>query len=149
MGSSVFSGIDLAVSGMMAERKRMQVISSNIANANTVGNDGQPYRRRSVEFREVLGGALDQEGEKGGIPQPSGGVMVQDVITDTKTEHPTVYQPGHPAADKDGFVTLPNVNVMYEMVDLMIARRAYSSNIAAFKSYRSMLRQAIQQIGAR
>lgn len=144
MTSKLFSGIETPISGMIAERRRMEVIATNIANANTIGADGQPYQRRSVVFEEILDGKISANGVDQG-----GGVRTPGVYTDTVSEHPRVYDPGHPAADGEGFVRMPNVNIMFEMVDMMIAKRAYGANIAAFRNYRSMLKEAIQQIGAR
>ncbi len=134
----LFAGFASSVAGMAAERKRMEVISANLANANTVGPNG-PYVRKSVVFEEVLGKANSR----------FGGVQAVHVYDDTVSEHPRVLDPGHPYADKEGYVTRPNVQVMFEMVDLMMARRAYSANLAAFQSWRSMLRDAISSIGRR
>ena len=135
-----FTGFNTSAAGMSAERRRMQVITTNLANANTVRDDG-PYVRRSVVFQEMLDEqSLKRRGE---------GVKVVDVYEDTTSKHPRVYNPGHKAADSEGFVKLPNVNVMFELVDLMAARRAYTANLSAMQSYRSMMRTAIQSIGAR
>ncbi len=139
----IFDGLDVAVSGMRAERRRMDVIATNIANAQTIGPDG-PYNRRTVVFEEVLGG---ERGAAGG--PDGGGVRVGKVIEDTKSEHPKVFMPGHPNADAEGFVRLPNVNVMFELVDLAIARRSYIANLEVFRSFRSMIQETIRNMGAR
>ena len=133
------SGFRAPLSGMASERRRMQVIAMNIANANTIRKNG-PYVRRSVVFEEVLGT------EASAAP---GGVAVSRIVEDTKSEHPRVHNPGHPAADAEGYVRLPNVNIMAEQVDLLVARRAYAANLAAYQTYRSMLREVISQIGGR
>jgi flagellar basal-body rod protein FlgC len=146
----LFSGIETPISGMRAERRRMQVISTNIANANTIDENGNPYQRKSVIFEEVLSGRLNGEaGPDGMLGEASGGVRADKIVTDTTSEHPRIYDPSHPSAGEDGFVRMPNVNVMFEMVDLMVARRAYGANIAAFRNYRAMVKEAIQNIGAR
>ena len=134
----IFSGFAAPLAGMAAERQRMQVIATNIANAGTISKDG-PYVRRSVVFEEVLGTAV----------QGLAGTATPRVYLDTHTEHPRVHSPGHPYADGEGFVRLPNVNIVFEQVDLLIARRAYAANLAAFQAYRSLLRDAMAQIGAR
>ncbi|MCB9880470.1 MAG: flagellar basal body rod protein FlgC [Planctomycetes bacterium] len=136
----VFSGFSASVSAMSAERKRMQVISSNIANAGTVDASG-PYVRKSVIFEEVF-----DDVRRSSI---ASGVRVKDVYEDRTSEHPVVFEPGHIAADEKGFVKLPNVNVVQELVDMMIARRSYGANVAAFQTWRSMLRDAISNIGTR
>ncbi|MCA8969058.1 MAG: flagellar basal body rod protein FlgC [Planctomycetes bacterium] len=138
--SDVFSGFSASISAMAAERKRMQVISSNISNAGTVDESG-PYVRKSVIFEEVF-----DEAQRSNI---ASGVRVKDVYEDRVSEHPIIHNPGHIAADKEGFVKLPNVNIVQELVDMMIARRSYGANVAAFQTWRSMLRDAISNIGTR
>ena len=135
MLSRVFDGLRASTSALAAERVRMEVIAANIANANTVGENG-PYVRRSVVFEEILDGR-------------GGAVRASKVYEDKKSEHPRVYDPGHPYADADGFVRRPNVNIMFELVDLMAARRTYAANVAAFQAYRQMLRTAVSTLGVR
>lgn len=137
--ADVFSGFSASVSAMAAERKRMQVISANIANASTVDENG-PYVRKSVIFEEVFDEAKDSN---------VAGVKVSGVYEDTRSEHPVIFDPGHAAANDEGFVKLPNVNIVQELVDLMIARRSYGANVAAFQAWRSMVRDAISNIGTR
>ncbi|HHI79571.1 MAG TPA: flagellar basal body rod protein FlgC [Planctomycetes bacterium] len=137
MAEGIFGGFDISISGMSAERTRMDIIASNIANANTIGPDG-PYQRKQVTFREIL----DGEGVEGGV-------AVQSVAPDLKSEHPRVRIPGHPYADSEGFVRLPNVNIMFEMVDLASARRSFISNLQAFRAYRSMAKQAVSNMSSR
>ncbi|PIE24703.1 MAG: flagellar basal body rod protein FlgC [Planctomycetota bacterium] len=141
-GSTLFSGIETPISGMAAERLRMRVIAGNIANANTISDDGTPYQRKYVRFAEVLHGQL-----VGNKVEAGGGVRVDGVEVDQVTPHAQVYDPSHPAADGSGFVKRPNVDIMHEMVDMMIAKRSFGANIAAFRNYRAMLKEAIQQIG--
>lgn len=141
---STFAGFETSVAGMLAERKRMEVISLNIANANTVGPDG-PYVRKSVIFKEVLGAKLAEAraGQGGEIGR---GVAVQGVIEDTRSEHPKIYQPEHPFADEEGFVRQPNVNIMYEMVDMQAAKTAYAANMAVLRNFRAMTKEAIDNL---
>lgn len=141
---STFAGFETSVAGMLAERKRMEVISLNIANANTVGPDG-PYVHKSVIFKEILGAKLadSKTGQRGEIGR---GVAVQGVFEDTRSEHPKVYQPEHPFADDEGFVRQPNVNIMYEMVDIQAAKTAYAANMAVLRNFRAMTKEAIDNL---
>lgn len=138
--SDTFSGFGPSISAMSAERKRMQVISSNIANATTVDENG-PYVRKSVVFEEILDGTLNAE--------TASGVRMREVYEDHASEFPRVFEPGHIGADKDGYVRYPNVNISRELVDLMISKRSYGANVAAFQTWRAMVRNAISTIGAR
>ncbi|RME74837.1 MAG: flagellar basal body rod protein FlgC [Planctomycetota bacterium] len=131
----LFRTLAASASGMRAERTRMDVISQNIANAEvTKGPDGEPYRRREVVFESVLDNALADSGA---------GVEVAGIETDP-TPFPRVFRPGHPDADADGYVRMPNVSLPMEMVDLIAASRAYEANLAAMRSYRDMVQQGLQ-----
>lgn len=131
--NNLFSATGISSSGMTAERFRMEVIANNIANANsTKSANGGPYRRQDVVFAELLG----QEAGKGGLPT-LGGVQVTDVVEDP-TEFPRVYNPGHPDADADGYVKLPNVQLPIEMVNLLTASRSYEANLKAIQTFRQM-----------
>lgn len=126
---SVTSAMRIAASGMTAERFRMDVISSNIANANSMQVKGgaEPYRRRDV----VL-----QGGENG--------VKIVGVMQDSLEQRPfrSVYDPGNPNA-VNGYVTYTNVEPVFEMVNMMSASRAYEANVAAFNSAKNMVRSAL------
>lgn len=116
-----------SASGLSAERFRMDVISSNIANANSVGVNGQdPYRRREV----VLEGGPN-------------GVQVRALIED-RSPFRVVHDPDHPSADGDGNVRYTNVEPITEMVNMLSAGRAYEANVAAFNSAKGMMRNALQ-----
>ena len=142
----VYVGMETSVAGMMAERQRMNVIAMNIANANTITKDG-PYVRKDVIFEEILGGELDNLSSiSQGSARPGRGVLMSQVFEDKFGEHPKVFQPGHPYADQEGFIRRPNVNLMFEMVDLQASRRAYSANLAMFRATRAMTREAINTI---
>jgi len=131
-----FSAADISASGLSAERQRMEVVANNIANAySTRTPTGGPYRRQHVVFAT----AYD---EAAGAARGLGGVRVLGIEPD-RSELPRVYQPGHPDADEDGFVTMPNVKLPNEMVDLITASRAYEANLRALRSFRRMVEQAL------
>lgn len=133
----LFAGSAISGSGMSAERLRMEVIANNIANAqSTRSANGGPYRRQDVVFAELLGGARPD-----GTPV-LGGVQAVELIEDP-SELPRVHMPGHPDADKDGYVRMPNVNMPIEMVNLMTATRAYEANLKAAQTFRTMNEQAL------
>jgi len=100
--------------------------------------DGQPYRRQRVLFESVLKSAKGQKGD--GLP--AGAVRAR--VAPDNSPFQRVKQPGHPDADKDGWVTLPNVNVIDEMVDLLDASRTYEANLSALRTYRQMLQQTLE-----
>lgn len=119
-------------SALTAERARLDTISENIANAETTrGVDGKPYRRKEVVFEMI-------QDEAGG----AGGVRVAEVI-ESKQPAPRVYEPGHPDADAQGYLELPNVNIVDEMVDLTAASRAYEANIAAINTGKQLFARAL------
>lgn len=130
---------DINASGLSAERLRMEVIGNNIANANTTRTpEGGPYRRREVVFAAALDDAFRGQSDASGL----GGVDVVGIQPDT-TELPRVYNPGHPDADENGFVLMPNVSVAKEMVDLISANRGYEANLKVLRSYRDMVQQSL------
>jgi flagellar basal-body rod protein FlgC len=138
--SGVFSAMEIAASGLSAERGRMNVIASNLANARTTrGADGQPYQRLDPVFeaRQVAPGSFDpvlkniREVELAGVrADPTPGEMV--------------YDPGHPDANAQGYVQYPNVNVVTEMVNLMTASRAYEAGVTSIESLKAMARSALK-----
>jgi flagellar basal-body rod protein FlgC len=135
-GASVF---DITASALSAERSRLAVIAQNIANAQvTHMPDGQPYRRQRVLFESVLKSAKGEKGD--GLP--AGAVRARVAPDDSPFQR--VKNPGHPDADKDGWVNMPNVNVIDEMVDLLDASRTYEANLSALRTYRQMLQQTLE-----
>lgn len=125
------TSVDIAVSGLRAESLRMNIIARNIANANTSRTEsGQPYRRQQV----VLG--TEQEA--------MAGVSVEEVAMDMLNPFKRVYQPGHPDADKDGYVLMPNVDLPVEMMHMMAASRAYQANAAVLKRYQEMVNVTLE-----
>jgi flagellar basal-body rod protein FlgC len=147
----LFTGIEISASGLTAERARMNVIAENLANANsTRGADGLPYQRKAVilesrplqSFASVLDtarAAVSRPGAGQGAP-PAGGVQVSAVVPDGAPGR-RVYDPEHPDADRQGFVTLPNVNPVTEMVDLISASRSYEANATALQTSKQMFQR--------
>lgn len=143
---SMFSAFNINASGLTAQRYRMDIISENVANASTTRTeDGTPYRRKVVTFAQkgnhtsfgkVLGHA--SAGYSGQ------GVKVDGVYEDTRTEMNKVYDPSHPDADDDGYVTYPNVNTITEMTNLIDASRAYEANATAFSASKSMALKGLE-----
>jgi flagellar basal-body rod protein FlgC len=130
----------ISASGLRAQRLRMDVIAANLANAqSTQSVDGGPYKRRDVVLETVPTG--DSFGDLLGASGAQA-VRVARVATDA-TPPRRQFDPGHPHADTDGFVALPNVNVVTEMVDLMAATRAYEANIAAVNATKRVLQAAL------
>jgi flagellar basal-body rod protein FlgC len=126
------SALQISASGLAAERTRVDLAASNLANAeSTRGPDGQPYRRRDP----VL--AFDAQ-----LGEATGGVRVAEVVQDP-TPGKRVYSPGHPDADGDGFVTLPNVDPIHEVVNLVSAQGAYDANATAVETLKTMAQRAL------
>lgn len=142
---SLFSSMNVSASGMTAQRLRMDTISQNIANAGTTrGVNGQPYRRKTVVFEEItrnnnfksmLNSYLDDAGKAGGV-KVSG-------IHEDQSPFISTYDPSHPDADEEGYVSLPNVNTIEEMTNLISANRSYEANITAFNATKSMISSAL------
>lgn len=137
---ALFTGMNINASGMSAERLRLDVISENIANASTTRTkEGGPYVRKNVIFTEKVSTA-DSFGEvlNRTISGIGNGVKVTAITKDTDTDMNLVYEPSHPDADENGYVTYPNVNVVQEMTDMIDASRSYEANISAFNASKSM-----------
>lgn len=144
-----FSVFKIAASGMSAQRVRMNVISSNLANAETTRTpEGGPYRRKDVVFMPV---SVEKEPESFGDylrrmifrSSESEGVKVLEIIEDKKPFR-KVYDPYHPDADEDGYVTYPNVDVVEEMVNLLSASRSFEANVTAFNSAKDMVLKTLE-----
>ena len=141
--SGLFSAMDVSASALTAQRRRLELLVTNLANAQTTKTpEGGPYRRKDVVFEsqsvepfwKVLAEA-EQE--------PLEGVRVKEVITDTKPPV-LIYQPNHPDADPQGYVAFPNVNPMEEMANVMAARRSYEANVRAFEAIRELVRRSLE-----
>ncbi|MCD6103958.1 MAG: flagellar basal body rod protein FlgC [Thermotogaceae bacterium] len=130
-----FLTMTVSATGMTAQRLRLDVIASNIANSETTRTpEGTPYRRRISVFSEYL--------LKSGETRSSG-VKVSRIAEDTSPFR-VVYDPSHPDADENGYVQLPNVNVLREMIDLINAQRSYDANVSAFNTVKAMINSALQ-----
>jgi flagellar basal-body rod protein FlgC len=131
-----FGIFKVSASGLQAQRMRMNLIASNMANAHTTrAESGGPYKRKDAVFSVETTAANSGEGLEG--------VKVADVIED-QTPPRMVYDPGHPDADKDGYVATPNISVIEEMANMMMATRAYEANVAAFNISKAMLMRTLE-----
>ena len=141
---SLFGAIDISGSGLSAERLRMDVTAENLANAqSTRGADGQPYRRKEVVLRQA-GGAFDATLNAAMGPGNSSarGVEVVAIAEDTAPNR-LVFDPGHPDANPEGYVEMPNVDPVTEMVDLIAASRAYEANVTAMQTAKGMFSKTL------
>jgi len=124
-----FGPIDIAISGLRAQGKQMEVISSNVANARTVdAGKGEPYRRLEAAFKS--------DGDLGGV-------KLDKIVTDM-SDFVEVLDPGNPLADEGGYVAMPNVNLPVEMMNLNIATRMYQANAAVLKRYQQMVETTLE-----
>ena len=134
----LFDGLEISASGLTAERLRMDVTAENLANAQTTrGADGEPYRRKEVVLQERGGGF------GAALSQAIGGVEVGGVVED-QTPLKRIYDPGHPDADAQGYVAMPNVDTVTEMVDLIGASRAYEANVTAMQAAKQMFAKTLE-----
>lgn len=140
----LLKSMKISSSGLAANRKRIEAISSNIANAQTTRTaEGGPYRRKEVvfgaepardNFADILEGEIDAQAQK---------VHATEVVS---TNEPPIlkYDPTHPDANAEGYVAMPNINVMKEMADMISAQRAYEANISAINTSKSMAMKALE-----
>ena len=141
---AIFTSFDISGSGMTAQRLRTDIISQNLANVNsTSSQDGGAYRRKTVVFSEKNATAfsdvlLSTAGSVGS------GVKVTKIVEDYETPMSMVYDPAHPDADENGYVTYPNVNVVTEMTNLIDASRSYEANVTAFNASKSMALKGLE-----
>ncbi|MCY6959596.1 flagellar basal body rod protein FlgC [Clostridium brassicae] len=139
---SAFDSFRISASGLSAERLRMDTIAANIANVSTTrGEDGQAYRRKVAVFQENLEQELNKEDNKYGTKLK--GVKAVGIEEDQSPLR-KVYDPSHPDADAEGYVMMPNVNVLNEMADMIAATRAYEANVTAMNSEKSMFSKALE-----
>ncbi|OFZ78288.1 MAG: flagellar basal body rod protein FlgC [Bdellovibrionales bacterium RIFOXYD1_FULL_53_11] len=139
-----FSSMRVSASGLDAQMKRMNTISSNIANAETTRSpDGGPYKRKDPllaaqtdreNFGEILQNKLDEHVQ---------GVQVVDIVEDTRAPR-MVYNPSHPDANADGYVAMPNVNTVEEMANMISAQRSYEANVTSLNAAKSMAQKALE-----
>ena len=147
MSGGLFGSLGISASGMSADRLRMDVVAENLANADTTrGANGQPYQRKEVILQEAGGSRLRRHARRRpaapGTPSPGSGVEVTGIVDDPSPPR-RVYDPGHPDADAQGYVTLPNVNPVTEMVDLITSSRGYEANVQALNASKQMFTRAL------
>lgn len=128
--NGIFSGVDISTSGLQTQGRIMELVSANIANARTTdAGNGQPYRRQHAE---VVAGE-----------DVSGGVSISQILEDT-SDFRMIFDPGNPQADGNGYVSMPNVDIPVEMMNLSAATRAYQANAAALKRYQQMVETSLE-----
>lgn len=144
---SFFGSLDTSASGLTAQRLRLDVISQNMANASTTRTDsGGPYKRKTVVFEQIqndvnkssFSAVLNKKKQSG-----NNGVRVAEIVED-QSEGNLVYNPNHPDANEQGYVEMPNVNVIDEMVNMISASRSYEANVNSFNSMKSMFTKALE-----
>ena len=135
----ILTGIQNTSAALDAEHTRLDVISQNIANAQTTKDvDGKPYQRRVVVFETALQSAMSGESDGSNLPT----IQVAKIERDSRPPV-QVYEPGNPDADSHGMVSMPNVNIHEEMADLISASRTYEANLAVVKNARTMAMQTL------
>lgn len=140
--NNVFRGMRISSSGLTAERLRMDTIASNVANATTTrGENGQPYIRKIAVFQENLQRELDKT--TGTYKTSFRGVKAVGLVDDDSPLR-KVYDPSHPDSDNEGYVTMPNVNILNEMADMIAATRAYEANVSSINAQKSMFSKALE-----
>jgi flagellar basal-body rod protein FlgC len=145
----LFDALNVSGSGLSAERLRMDVVAENLANAQTTKDaSGQPYKRKEVVLQEIGGGGFGAQlagamGARAASNDSSaGGVQVAGIVQDS-TPGKQVYDPGHPDANAQGYVTMPNVDPVTEMVDLITASRSYESDVTAMQTAKQMFTKTL------
>lgn len=140
---SLFSTLDVSASGMAAQRARAELLVENLANAETTRTpEGGPYRRKDVVFSsDPMVGSFSSELNTA-LGSSGTGVTVSDTIVDTRDPERR-YMPGHPDADKDGYVAFPRINPAEDMVDLLGASRSYEANVAAMSAIKDMIQKSV------
>ncbi|MFC1891235.1 flagellar basal body rod protein FlgC [Thermodesulfobacteriota bacterium] len=136
--------IDIAASGMKAQRSRLNVISMNLANANTTRTEsGGPYRRKTAIFETIpVSGSFDEHLQNN-MEQKIYGVKVSEIVP-VSGEFKKIFDPSHPDSDEKGYVYLPNVNLVEEMVQMLNANRSYEANASAIKAAKEMALAALE-----
>ena len=166
MSDGMFNAIRISASGLRGQRTKMDVVAKNLANAETTRTaDGTPYRRQRAIFEQVLGDKIQRHnlnlgygvegrlarthpghlGEVGSMTVRTGGGLTSEVdVALDSSEFRVVYDPGHPDADEQGYVLMPNVNPISEMVDMITASRAYEANVSAVQTAKDMFNDALK-----
>lgn len=142
---SMFQSFSINASGMTAQRFRMDVISENVANVNTTrAEDGEAYRRKIVTFAEKQVTPFSKVLQNTRESYMGNGVKVYSVKEDTETDLVMKYDPSHPDADENGYVSYPNVNIVTEMTNMIDASRSYEANATAFESSKAMALKGLE-----
>jgi flagellar basal-body rod protein FlgC len=146
----MYAALGISATGLAAERLRMDVIANNLANADSTKGVGDAYRRKVVTMSPAPDGAQFALPRPAGIESTAGAADLHGVAVNGIVEDPTplrrVYEPGHPDADGEGYVTRPNVDAVTEMVDMVAATRAFQANVTAFEATKSMARDSLRII---
>ncbi len=130
--TQLFSSMNISASGMSAQRLRMDIIASNIANVQTTRtSQGGPYRKKEVVFASILNNKMQE------------GVRVAEIFSDPSPFR-LLYNPRHPDANPEGYVAMPNVNTITEMIDMIVTTRCYEANVTAFKSAQNIFNKALE-----
>jgi len=137
----LFTAMRIASMGMAAQRTRLEVSSSNLANAQSTRTaEGGPYKKKNPVFSEVKASTFEKALDR--VSKKLSGVQVSSIQTDN-TAGPRLYDPGHPDADKDGYVNMPNVNVVTELTDIMATSRSYEANVTSMKAAKEMINSVL------
>ncbi|WP_432665062.1 flagellar basal body rod protein FlgC [Wukongibacter baidiensis] len=140
-----FKSINTSATGLTAERLRMDIISKNIANANTTRtSSGMPYRRQVPIFNEKEGKTFSEIFDAAKNGQKLGNGVEVSSIEEDKSPFKRIYQPGHPEADEKGYVLMPNVDIVTEMINLISSSRAYEANVTALNTSKGMAMKALE-----
>lgn len=161
---SNFPGFDISAKGLSIQRKKMNLISENIANANTISaEDNQPYKRKSLEVKQSQSAFANVPAEQGRTipmftsngnhiggtnttsfsnPVSRSNQMEKEIVDETPGDK--VYMPESPNADNEGYVQLSNVNIITEMTDMIVATRSYEANLTAFNSSKQMAKDTLE-----
>lgn len=134
MSSELLNAIQVSATGMRTQGTRIRVVTENVANASTTGTTpgADPYQRQTISFENELDRAT-------GVKK----VKVNEIGVDSKTPYPLKFIPDHPAADANGYVKMPNVNMMIEMMDIREAQRSYEANLGMIEQARGMVSRTI------
>ncbi|NLV96811.1 MAG: flagellar basal body rod protein FlgC [Desulfovibrionales bacterium] len=138
------TAIDIGASGLKAERTHLNVVSMNLANAKTTRTvDGGPYRRKEVIFKETEVDSPFLKVMKSALDDEIKGVRVDSIQNDSRGLR-RVYEPGHPDADEEGYVSYPDINVVEEMTNMLSAMRAYEANVSTITTAKAMFTKALE-----
>jgi flagellar basal-body rod protein FlgC len=140
---SLFSSLDVSASGMAAQRTRTEMLVENLANSETTRTpEGGPYRRKDVVFESDSSVGSFSSAFHSALGDNVVGVRVSETVVD-QSEPERRYMPGHPDADKEGYVAFPKINPAEDMVDLLGASRSYQANVAAISAVKDMIQKSI------